>query len=466
MIVYPWHLNTAKRNVLIASALGSSLAPFMVSALIVALPTIGHEFSADTASLGWVTNIFFLAAAVFLVPFGRIADIYGVKKVFTTGVFVYFLSVLLCSSAPDIRFLIGARFITGIGAGMIFGTSIALLSLVFSESERGKAIGINVAAMSVGFLLGSFAGGILTFYTSWRMIFIVTIPVEIAVIGLILTRIKGECEITRQRGLDVGGMFLYCLTIFLVMVGFSTLPQLAGGILFAAGAICLLLFVVHERRVQHPVVPVQLLWKNKIFLTTNLTVLIINASNFAFIFLFTLYLQEIKGFDARIAGLVLLTPILFMALLSPLAGRLSDITAPRIVIGTGILLSSAGLFLCAFLDSDSSFLFIILALSLIGAGVALCQSPLVRTSVSSVQKEMFGLASGMIETMRLIGMTISIAIAIIVFTAVMGNTHISSPLFPLFIQSFHIIFLIFLGISFSGLFVALTLKKERPAQPS
>ena len=106
--------DTAKRNVLIASALGPSLAPFMVSALIVALPTIGREFSADTASLGWVTNIFFLAAALFLVPFGRIADIYGVKKVFTTGVFVYFLSVLLCSSAPDIRFLIGARFITGI----------------------------------------------------------------------------------------------------------------------------------------------------------------------------------------------------------------------------------------------------------------------------------------------------------------------------------------------------------------
>jgi MFS family permease len=194
--------------------------------------------------------------------------------------------------------------------------------------------------------------------------------------------------------------------------------------------------------------------------------LIINTSNFAFIFLFTLYLQEIKGFDARIAGLVLLTPILFMALLSPSAGRLSDITAPRFVIGTGILLSSAGLFLCALLDSSSSFPFIILALSLIGAGVALCQSPLVRTSVSSVQKEMFGLASGMIETMRLIGMTISIAIAIIVFTAVMGNMHISSPLFPLFIRSFHIIFLIFLGISFSGLFVALTIKKERPAQPS
>jgi EmrB/QacA subfamily drug resistance transporter len=456
--------DTAKRNVLIASALGSSLAPFMVSALIVALPTIGHEFSADAASLGWVTTIFFLAAALFLVPFGRIADIYGVKKVFTTGIFVYLLSVILCSIAPDIRFLIGARFITGIGAGMIFGTSIALLSLVFSESERGKAIGINVAAMSVGFLLGSFVGGILTFYTTWRMLFVVTIPVEIVVIGLILTRIKGECEITRQSGLDVAGMLLYCLTIFLVMVGFSTLPQLTGGILFAAGAVCLLLFIFHEVRVKHPVVPVRLFLENRTFSTTNLIVLIFNASNFAFIFLFTLYLQDIRGFDARIAGLVLLTPILFMALLSPYAGRLSDRIAPRIVIGTGILLSSSGLFLCALLDSSSSFLFIILSLSLIGAGMAFCQSPLVRTSVSSVQKEMFGLASGMIETMRLIGMTLSIAITIIVFTVVIGNTHITPPIFPLFIRSFHIIFWIFVGISLCGLLVALTLKREQPVQ--
>jgi MFS family permease len=455
---------SAKRNVLIASALGSSLAPFMVSALIVALPTIGREFSADTASLGWVTNIFFLGAAMFLVPFGRIADIYGVKKIFMTGIFVYFLSVLLCSIAPDIQFLIGARFITGIGAGMIFGTSIALLSLVFSESERGNAIGINVAAMSVGFLLGSFVGGILTFYTTWRMIFVFTIPVEIAVIGLILARIKGECEITRQKGLDIAGMLLYCLTIFLVMVGFSTLPRTTGVILFAAGTVGLILFVLHELRVNQPVVPLRLFLENRTLSTTNLIALIFNASNFAFIFLLSIYLQDIRGFDARIAGILLLTPILFMALLSPFAGRLSDRTAPRIVIGAGILLSSAGLILCTFLDSSSSILFIILSLSFIGAGIAFCQSPLVRTSISSVHKEMFGLASGMIETMRLIGMTISIAITIIVFTVVIGDTHITPPVFPLFIQSFHSIFWIFSWISLCGVLVALTLKTERPVQ--
>ena len=454
--------DTAKRNVLIASAFGSSLAPFMVSALIVALPTIGHEFSADTASLGWVTSIFFLAAAMFLVPFGRIADIHGVKKVFTIGIFVYFLSVLLCSIAPDIRFLTGSRFITGIGAGMIFGTSIALLSLVFPESERGKAIGINVAAMSVGFLLGFFAGGILTYYATWRMIFVLTIPVEIAVIWVILTRIKGECEISRQKGLDLPGMFLYCLAIFLIMAGFSTLPQFSGEILFAAGIVCSLLFVLHESRAKFPLVPLGLLMKNRTFFMTNLIVVIFSASNFAFIFLFTLYLQDIRAIDARVTGLLLLTPILFMALLSPVAGKLSDRTAPRMVIGAGFLLSSAGLAFCAFLDNTSSILSIIAALSLIGAGIAFCQSPLVRTSVSSVKKEMFGLASGMVETMRLIGMTISIAIAIIVFTVVIGNTHITPPVFPLFIRSFHILFWIFLGISLCGLLLVFFLKDEPP----
>ena len=201
--------DTARRNVLLASALGSSLAPFMVSALIVALPTIGHEFSADAPSLGWVTNIFFIAAAVFLVPFGRIADMRGVKKLFTIGIAVYVISALLCIFAPDIRFLIAARFVTGIGAGMIFGTSIALLSLVFPQSERGKAIGINVTAMSVGFLLGFFLGGVLTFYAGWRSIFMVLIPLELFIIGLIISRIKGECEIRKHGGFDIPGIRLY-----------------------------------------------------------------------------------------------------------------------------------------------------------------------------------------------------------------------------------------------------------------
>jgi len=454
---------TSKRNVLMASALGSSLAPFMVSSLIVALPTIGHEFLSNPGLLGWVTNIFFIASAIFLVPFGRVGDRYGVKKLFTVGMAVYFVSALLCAIAPDIPYLIAARFLTGIGAGMIFGTSIALLSLVFPESERGKAIGINVTAMSAGFLLGFFLGGLLTFYIGWRSIFIVTLPVELFVIALILTKIRGECELSKAKELDIRGMLLYGLSIAFIMTGFSALPGTNGMILIMGGAVCLIVFFSCEARTKVPLLDIRIFWKNRTFTATNLTVLLFNTSNFAVIFLISLYLQDVRGMDARVAGIILLTPVIFMALFSAYAGRLSDRKTPRMVIGSGILLGSAGLLLYAWLDAGTPVLLIVIALALVGIGIAFSQSPLIRTTMSSVPKEVFGLASGLIETMRLVGMTSSIAISIIVFGITLGTTPVSASTGQEFTQSLRIIFAILLVISLCSFLIALTLK--RPVSP-
>jgi MFS family permease len=211
--------------------------------------------------------------------------------------------------------------------------------------------------------------------------------------------------------------------------------------------------------VNTPLIDISVLGKNRLFITTNLIVILFNASNFAVIFLSSLYLQDIRNLDPRAAGLILLTTVIFMVLLSPFAGRLSDRLSPVIIIGAGGLLSSAGLFIYAFLDAGSSLYLVILALSLVGAGIAFCQSPVVRTTVSSVLKEMFGLVSGMIETMRLLGMTISVAIAGIIFAVFPGNAHITAPLFPVFMQGFRLSFMIFFGISLLCLVVIRTLKR-------
>jgi MFS family permease len=455
--------DASRRNVLLASALGSSLAPFMVAGLLVALPTIGQEFVADASLLGWLTNVFFLAAAVFLVPFGRVADVRGTKKVFTTGIAVYFFSVIHCILAPNIQFLIGARFITGIGAAMVFGTSIAILSLVHPESERGKAIGINVTAMSMGFLLGFFLGGLLTFYTGWRSIFLVTIPIELLVVWLILSRIRGECELAREKELDIPGMILYGCAILLAVIGFSILTEAFGTVLLAGGLLFFLVFILQERRKRHPLLDLRFFVQNKTFRVSNLTVLLFNSSNFALIFLITLYLQNIRMIDARIAGVILLIPVVFMALFSTYAGRLSDRTAPRMVVGGGIGVSSLALFLFTFLHYDTPLILVVGALSLYGLGIAFCQSPLVRTSVSSVPKEMYGLASGMIETMRLIGMTISIAISILVFNLIVGDIEIAPEAYPLYISSIRLVIWIYLVISLAALVLAIfSLKRDHP----
>ena len=165
----------------------------MVSALIVAIPTIGIEFSMGAVEMSWLATVFFLAASMFLIPFGRLADIFGVKKIFSIGIVIYFVSAALAALAPNASILIAARFLTGLGAAMIFGTSFALLSLSLSESERGEALGINIASSLTGFALGFFLGGLLTYYANWRFIFVLTLPISALVMALIRLRLPGEC---------------------------------------------------------------------------------------------------------------------------------------------------------------------------------------------------------------------------------------------------------------------------------
>ncbi|HUH78383.1 MAG TPA: MFS transporter [Methanoregula sp.] len=448
----------SRRKVLLAAALGSSLAPFMVSALIVALPTIGKEFGADSASLGWVTNIFFLSAAVFLVPLGRVADETGIKRIFTLGIAVYAVSAFLCALAPDIRVLVMARFVTGAGAGMCFGTTIALVSLVYPDRERGRAIGINVTAMAVGFLLGFFLGGILTYYAGWRSIFLVTIPPEILIIALVLARIPGECEVPRKRAFDPAGMVLYGITLFFLMAGFSLLPRTTGILLGGAGCVCGGLFALQERRAEKPLLDIGTLVNNRTFVTANFAALLFNTSNFGVLFLMTLYLQSVRGIDARLAGIILLVPIIFMAGLSPWAGRLADRTAPRIVIGAGVASTSLSLVLLTTLGAETPLPVVLVALILVGTGIALFQSPLVRTLVNSVPRRIYGLSSGMVETMRLAGMTCSIALALIVFSFSGGGGAGPAGDVPVFLSGLHTIFIAMLAVSFAAFILVATLK--------
>ncbi|MDD1719781.1 MAG: MFS transporter [Methanoregulaceae archaeon] len=442
---------TGRRRVLLASALGSSLAPFMVAGMIVALPAIGDEFSAEPALLGLVTTSFFLAAAVFLVPFGRIADSFGTKKVFLTGIVIYLASVLLSISSPTVWFLIGARFVTGVGAGMVFGTSIALISLVFPESERGKAIGINVTAMFLGFLSGFLFGGLLTYYLSWRWIFAVTIPVELLVAGLVLLRLRGECEISGRRDLDFPGIFLYSLTLFLFMAGFSVLPGLSGVLGIISGFFALGFFIVRELHTGDPLLDIRLFTTNRTFAASNLTALLFNAANFATVFLLSLYLQDIIGIDARVAGVILLIPVALMAAFSTFAGRMADRIDSRRVIAVGIGMLSTGLLLFSLVDRDTGIPVVLAGLVMYGSGLAFFQSPLVRTLVSSVPREVYGLSSGLIETMRLLGMTISIAITIIVFTLLIGDIHITPSISDLFLPAMRTLFITFFILSIISL---------------
>jgi MFS family permease len=458
------HSEPTKRIVLLTSALGSSLAPFMVSALVVALPTIGKEFSTDAVLLGWLTSSFFLGAAVFLVPIGGLADIHGVKRVFSIGIAIYGISALLCLLSPSATFLIAARFLTGIGAAMIFGTSIALLSLVFPPEERGKAIGINVMAMTLGFLLGFLAGGFLIFYVGWRGIFLFVIPVTLIVTALIRFRIPGECALARTRKPDRGGSILFGLMIFFFMIGCTLLPRVSGIVAIVFGTVFTALFIRWERNCNSPLLDLHLFSGNTVFLRANVVVLLAWAGSFAVSVLGSLYLQDVRGFDSRGAGVILLSQVIATIIFVPYGGRLSDRINPAIVASGGLIVLIAGLVPLIFISQVTPLPVVIAAYFLFGLGIAFFQPSLAHMLINAVGEDNFGLAGSMAESMRLAGITLSLAIMTIIFSLVLGGAAIVPAHISAFLSANRTIMLVFTAISVSGLIICLTLRHQKSTE--
>jgi len=208
--------------------MASFLFPFMGSAVNIALPSIGKELSLDAVTLGWVSTAYLLASATFLVPFGRIADLHGRKRIFTYGIVIYTISSLLSGIASSAAMLISFRILQGIGAAMLAGTAVAIITSVFSADERGKALGINVAATYAGLSLGPVVGGVLTQHFGWRSIFFINVPAGLAVMAITSWKLEGEWAGAKGEKFDVVGSAIYSLTLVTLVYGFILLPAMSG----------------------------------------------------------------------------------------------------------------------------------------------------------------------------------------------------------------------------------------------
>ena len=192
-----------RRAVLLVTTVGAFLTPFMGSSITIGLPSIGDELAMNAILLSWVATAFLLATAVFLVPLGRIADIYGRKRIFTYGMIIYTAASVLAAISTSSAMLISSRILQGIGGAMVFSTAIAILISVFPPEERGRVLGINVAAVYAGLSVGPFAGGLLTQYLGWRSIFWVNVPLGLLVIALVFWKLKGEWAEAKGEKFDI-----------------------------------------------------------------------------------------------------------------------------------------------------------------------------------------------------------------------------------------------------------------------
>jgi len=444
-----------KNSVLLVSTFAAFLTPFLTSAVNLALPSIGKELHANAISLGWVISSFILTSAIFLLPFGRLGDIIGRKKVFTLGILLFTVSTFLILFAHSIISLIILRIFQGFSSAMIFGTSMAILTSVFQPGERGRAIGINITATYLGLSLGPVIGGLLTHYLGWRSIFAFLVPFGIISLILIQRKIKTEWAEAIGEKFDWRGSIIYGIALASFMWGFSKLPSSLGWICIIIAVLMAAVFLIFENKVSNPVFDIRLIMRNRVFAFSGVAALINYSATSAIGFFISLYLQYIKGLDARTAGLIMISQPIAMTLLSPVAGKLSDKRNPGAIASIGMGITASGLILLCFITEATPDYFIVLLLLLMGIGFGLFSSPNSNAIMSSVEKRHLGVASGVVGTMRMVGQMMSMGIAMMLISLYIGERTINTSTYPGLISAMRTGFVIFSILSVLGIFASL-----------
>ncbi|HOI39622.1 MAG TPA: MFS transporter [Methanobacterium sp.] len=442
-----------KNHALIVAVLTSFLTPFVGSSINIALPSIGYEFAASAILLGWVPTAYLLSLAVFLVPFGRIADIYGRKKIFTCGIIIFTIASFLATLSFSTEMLIIFRILQGAGSAMIFGNLFAIIASIFPSNERGKALGITITGAFLGLFLGPVLGGFLTGYFGWRSIFFFNVPLGILA-TIAVTLLEGEWVEAQGEKFDIVGAIIIGSSLITLMYGMSTLPETEGFYFIFAGLVGLIIFYLVENRMESPVLDVKV-FNNWSFTLYNLAAFISYCSAAPIIFMLSLYLQYIKGLDPQWAGIVLSVQPVMMTIFSPLAGKLSDNTQPQNVAALGMIFNTVGCALFVFLAEDTNILIIVAGLGLLGLGFALFSSPNTNAIMSTVESRLYGVASTTVTTMRVLGQMSGMGIVLMVLVLFMGSSIISKQDYPEFLTSTRISFVLFAILSFLGAIASL-----------
>jgi EmrB/QacA subfamily drug resistance transporter len=452
---------TSKRVVLLVTTIGSFIFPFLLSAVNVALPPLAKELSLDAVTLGWMNAAYILSLATFSVPLGRIADIYGRKKILSYGIIILTPASFFAGMTNSAAIIILCRVFQGISGAMFIGTAVALLISVFPANEWGKVLGINRSAVYTGVALGSLLSGVLTQHLGWRSIFFLSAFLGLVVTGIILWKLRGEWTGAKGEKFDFAGSAIYSLALVALIYGLSLLPAMSGVLLIVGGVIGLSAFIRWEMRTGSPVLDISLFRNNRVFTFSNLVHLVTYSAIFAVQFLISLYLQYLKGFNPQTAGLILVAMPVMQAIFSPLAGRLSDRIEPRIIVSTGLVLITAGLIVFTFLNEQTPLKSIIGNLILIGFGYSLFSAPNLNAVMTAAPKTASGAASAIVGTARTLGMALSMGVAMLMFALYMGRVEITPEYYPLLQESMRMSFITFAVLCFGGTFASLARGKVR-----
>jgi EmrB/QacA subfamily drug resistance transporter len=455
-------LTPVNKNVVLAIVILSAfLISLTFSSVNIALPSIGTKLSLGAISLNWVATAYLLAAAAFLVPFGRLADIRGRKMIFQIGIVIDVLASIMCGISPSGGWLIFFRALQGIGGSMIFGTSVAILTSVFPIQERGRALGFSGAANYTGLSVGPLIGGLFTQHLGWQSVFFLNAFIGIIIAVIVFSKLRGEWAEARGEKFDSIGSTLFSLAMLILVYAFSLLPGVWGIGLFILGLIGFVIFIRWETRQEFPVLKLELFRRNRAFALSNLAALLNYTATAGVVFLLSLYLQYIAGFTPEHAGLILITQPIIMVICAPIAGNLSDKVEPRIIASIGMAFTTVGMVMMTFLGSSANLLLVFASLFLLGLGVGFFVTPNTNAIMSSVERKFFGVASGMLGTMRLTGQAFSLGLILLLFSLLIGQVQITPVYYSLFLKTMKITFYIFAVLCFLSIFASIIRGKIR-----
>jgi len=337
---------------------------------------------------------------------------------------------------------------------MTASTGTAILVTVFPPKQRGRVLGISVAAVYLGLAMGPFFGGLITQQIGWRSIFFISTVFGFVATIIAFSVLGKDVRMENPEKIGLKGVFVYISALITLICGSSFIPQFTGWILICTGIALFAVFILIEIRATHPVIDVKLFTRNRLFAFSNIAALINYIATFAIVFLLSLYLQHVKSLTPQEAGSILLIQPLVMSVFSPLTGRLSDRIQPRFLASGGMALCAAGLALFSFLNENTPIPLIISVLIMVGLGFSLFSSPNMNTIMSSVEKNQYGTASGISSTMRVLGQMVSMTVVTLFFALFFGNCQVSEIPNQIFMKTVSILFAVFavigaIGIRFS-----------------
>lgn len=375
----------------------------------VALPVMSGELNASMGDIEWVASIYLVVTCATILIFGRLGDMIGKVRIFQIGVILFTIGSLLCSISGTLPLLIGARVVQGLGSAAALANNQGIITESFPPDERGKALGFVSTFVALGSMTGPTLGGMILTVLPWTYIFLINIPVGVLsfLIGL---RTLPNKKPAKPGRLDAKGSVLLLLSILLLFGSFTllqngvSLPIIIGII---AGTVFLALFIMVEKRMDDPLVPIGI-FKNKMFslnLFTMLTAFVaIGANNIIMPF----YLQDARQFSPGMAGLLMTVIPLITAVMGPISGTMSDHIGSELPTMIGLIFTTVGLALMTMLGIDTTIAVIILFLAVIAVGSALFQSPNNSLVMGSVSRDELGLVGSLAGLVRNMGMSVGI----------------------------------------------------------